>query len=259
MAAMVGTAAFFSPLPAQQTMTMQSPPGAAPAKTPATNAAPVLPPDTLGQYGKILAPGDQVAHPLKLKMPFPGVGEVKVPSPDELVMRDKLEQLAKLSDVEIHTQLEKWPAYGKMSLRDQGAMLVRIQDFRDYRSSTARGKAHDMGLLTLTPDQQARFEKEYWDKRLQMDHDLAKQFTPIFRAREQKLQDDLYREYSAVSQGPVAQAPKPLIPAPKPATPAPKPPAPGAAAVASPGKPVASASATNSIILPMQPVAQGPR
>src|ERR1700722_4198997 len=182
---------------------------AAPGKTPATNAAPVPPPDTLAQYGKIVAPSDQVAHPLKLKLPFPGVGEVKIPTPDELNMRENLEQLAKLSDADIRIQLEKWPAFSKMSLRDEGAMLQRIQDFRDYHTNVAKAKAHDMGLLTLLPDQQARFEKDYWDKRLQMDRDLAKQFEPIFKAREQKLRDELFREFSSASPGPLAQGPKP--------------------------------------------------
>ena len=91
-------------------------------------------------------------------------------------------------------------------------MLARIQDFRDYRSGTAKVKAHDMGLLTLTPEQQAKFEKEYWDKRLQMDRDLAKQFDPIFRAAQQKMMDDLYREFSSANQVPLAQAPKPPAP-----------------------------------------------
>ena len=70
-----------------------------------------------------------------------------------------------------------------------------------------------MGLLTLTPDQQAHFEKEYWDKRLKMDQDLAKQFEPIFKAREQTMRDELYREYSALPAGPLAQVPKPPAPA----------------------------------------------
>jgi hypothetical protein len=218
----------------------------APAKTPATNAAPVVrPPDSLGRYGKILMPSDQVEHPLKLKLPFPGVGEVKVPNPDELNMRDKLEQLAKLSDADIHLQLDQWPAFGNMSLRDQGAMLQRIQDFRDYRSRVAMQKAHDMGLLTLMPDQKARFEKDYWDKRLKMDHDLAKQFDPIFRAREQKLQDELFREFSSVSQGPVVQAPKSTPPVPPPTNKPPQAPPPVKAAASS-----VSASS--------QPMAQSP-
>ena len=51
-------------------------------------------------------------------------------------------------------------------------------------------------MNSLTPDQKARFEKEYWDKRLQMDHELAKQFEPILKAREQKLREDLFREFS---------------------------------------------------------------
>lgn len=222
---------------AQQAMTMTTPP-------PATNAAPILPPDTLGTYGKIVQPGDQAAHPLKLKLPLPDVGEVKIPTADELTMRDKLEQLAMLSDADIQSKLAKWPPFAKMSLRDQGAMLIRIQDFRDYRSNTARAKAHDMGLLTLTPDQQVKFEKEYWDKRLQLDHDMAKQFTPIFKAAEQKMRDDLYRKYSAVSQGPIVQAPKPAAP------PAPKAPAPNSI----PTNPVIPPVATAPIIPPTKPV-----
>jgi hypothetical protein len=185
----------------------------APVKSPATDAVPVTPPapDTLNRYGKILMPSDEATHPLKLKLPLPGAGEVKVPTPDELNMREKLEQLAKLSDEEIHTQLEQWPAFGKMSLRDQGLMLQRIQDFRDYRSRVAAQKAHDLGLLMLTPDQKVRFEKEYWDKRIKMDHDLAKQLAPIFNARQQKMEDELFREFST-SPGPIALGPKPPAP-----------------------------------------------
>jgi len=194
-------ACFYTPLRAQT---------AAPAKTPATNLAPVLPPaDTLGRYGKILTPSDEMAHPLKLKMPFPGVGEIKVPNQDELNMREKLESLAKLSDSDIRLQLNQWPAYSKMNLRDQGTMLQRIQDFRDYRNRVAMQKAHDMGLFALTPDQAVHFEKDYWNKRLKMDRDLAKQFEPILRAQEQRLQDELVHEFPPASPGPIAQAPVP--------------------------------------------------
>jgi hypothetical protein len=221
-------AGFSTPAQAQQTMmqtttTAQTPPPTTPPSTAQPKSAPgkppqppatppPLPPDTLSQYGKIVLPSDQVAHPLKLKLPIPDVGEVKIPTQDELVMRDKLEQLATLSDADIRMHLAQWPAFSKMSLRDEGAMLARIQDFRDYRSGTAKMKAHEMGLLTLTPDQQAKFEKEYWDKRLQMDRDLAKQFDPIFRAAQLKMMDDLYREFSSTAQVPVAQAPKPPQP-----------------------------------------------
>ncbi|HEV3271243.1 MAG TPA: hypothetical protein VGZ93_03595 [Candidatus Methylacidiphilales bacterium] len=223
-------ASFFAPLRADP----PTPPAKTPAMTPPTNAAPVVhPPDTLGRYGKILMPGDDTGHPLKLKMPFPGVGEVKVPSQDEINMREKLEQLAELSDSDLHLQLDQWPAFGRMSLRDEGAMLQRIQDFRDYRTKVALQKAHDMGLLTLTPEQKITFEKDYWDKRLEMDRELAKQFQPIYRAREQQLEDGLFREYSSAGPGPVAQTPPPV---------AQKKPAPSAP----------SAPATNSV----RPVAQ---
>ncbi len=240
---------------------MQIAPAPVPVKTPPTNAAPVLPPDTLGKYGKIVQPGDQAAHPLKLKLPLPDVGEIKIPSNDELTMRDKLEQLAMFSDADIRSQLEKWPAYGKMSLRDQGMMLMRIQDFRDYRTNVAKNKAHEMGLLTLTPDQQAKFEKDYWDSRLKLDHDLAKQFTPIFKTAEQKMRDDLYRKYSAVSQGPVAQAPKPAPTAKPPVGNPPGNPMPtnpviqpvASAPVIAPEKPVFSMQTNNAVM----PIGQG--
>jgi hypothetical protein len=238
-------AGFDPSLQAQQTMVTNAAtatppkPPIAPGKTP-----PVLPPDTLAQYGKIVMPSDQVAHPLKLKLPFPDVGEVKIPTQDELTMRDKLEQLATLSDDQIRMHLSQWPAFSRMSLRDEGAMLQRIQDFRDFRSNLAKAKAHDMGLLTLLPEQQAKFEKEYWDKRLQMDRNLAKQFTPVFQAAQQKMMDDLYREFSSAQQVPVAQAPKP--PGPTGAPPTNKPPTPPAppvkAATTVPGAPALGAS-----------------
>ena len=187
----------------------------APAKPPAaaTNAAPK--PDDLGRYGKILTPGDDTNNPLRLKMPFPGVGEVKMPTADEWTMREKLEQLSRLSDDQIRTELAQWPAFSHMSLRDEGTMLVRIQDFREYHARAAQQRAHDLGLLALTDEQKAKFEKEYWDKRLQLDGDLIKQFGSVYKKREQKINDDLIREFS--SANPVAQASKP--PAPKPTPP----------------------------------------
>jgi hypothetical protein len=224
------------------------------AKSPAapTNAAPVLPPpDTLGRYGNILAPGDQAAYPLKLKMPFPGVGELKIPSQGELVMRQKLEELALLSDDELRKQLAMWPAFSRMNLRDEGTMLQRIQDFRDYRSKTAMQKAHDMGLLTLTDAQKAQFEKEYWSKRLAMESALSKQIGATVAASEQKFKDDLFREFSSVSPGPIAQAPS------KPAAPAP-----GKTAPVPPAKtpaPVVGAAPSTNVVPPVQPMAQAPR
>ena len=253
-------ACFSTSLRAQQAMTptpmapTQVTP--APAKNPATNAAPVIPPpDTLGRYGKILMPSNEMSHPLKLKMPFPGVGEVKVPNPDELNMREKLEQLGKLSDSDIRIELAKWPAYNGMNLRDEGTMLQRIQDFRDYRTRVAMQKAHDMGLFsTLTPDQKVRFEKDYWDKRLPMDRDLAIHFEPILRAREQKLQDELFREFSSASLGPVAQAPKPPPPGPPPTNQPPQAPARPVTQI----KAAASAPSAPDPATP-QPMTQAPR
>jgi hypothetical protein len=189
----------------------------APATAPTTAAnnnkpptpPPALPPpvpDTFNRYGKIWAPSDDVAHPIKLNVQFPGVGEMKIPSQDELNVRDKLEQLATLSDDDIRAQLALWPPYAKMKLADEGNLLIRIQAFKEQRTKIAMDRARDLGLLnSLTPEQKAKFEKEYWDKRLQMDHELAKQFEPIFKAKEQKLREDLFREFSTV--GTVIPAP----------------------------------------------------
>jgi hypothetical protein len=190
-------------------------------KTPATNAPPALPPgmqNTLGRYGNIVTPGDQVAYPLKLHLPNPNDDEIRVPKPEDLVKRAKLEALASLSDDEIRKQLAAWPAFGRMSLRDQGSMLQRIQEFREYHAKMALQKAHELGLLTLTPAQQAKFEKEYWDKRLKMDQQLVSQIQPIYQAGEQKMNDELFREFSSAMPSPMPPAPKPA-PAPKPQPP----------------------------------------
>jgi len=197
--------------------------GALAASAATTNAPPakipVPPPlvdNDFSRYGKILAPNDRPVYPFKLTMPIPGFGEVRIPGKEELDMREKLERLATLSDADIRTQLEKWPAFSKMSLGDEGAMLTRIQQFRDFRSKMALQKAHQLGLLTLNPDQQARFEKEFWDRRLQMDRELSQELEPIFKIQEQKLDEGLYKEFSSPAS--LAKKP-PAPPIPKPAAP----------------------------------------
>ena len=195
-------------------------------------------PETFNRYGKIWAPTDDVAHPIRLNVQFPGVGEMKIPSQDELSVRDKLEKLATLSDDQIRAELAQWPPYAKMKLADEGQLLIRIQQFKDQRTRIAMDKARELGLAnSLTPDQKMRFEKEYWDKKLQMDHDLAKQFEPAMKAREEKLREDLFHEFSAPgavmpppangSAVPLAQtkpAPAPTSPPPASANPPAKPP-----------------------------------
>jgi hypothetical protein len=96
---------------------------------------------------------------------------------------------------------------------------MRIQMFRDHRAKIAHDKAVALGLLTLKPDQMARFEKEYWDKRLKLDRDLSKQFEPILKRREADIGEELFREFSLPAQpvptpGPgMAQGGKPAPPA----------------------------------------------
>ena len=195
---------------------------AAPAQAPAPAAVtpnlkpPPYPPDDFIRYGSILAPNTDAGYPFKLTMPGPGFGEMKVPNQGEFAMRQKLENLAKLSDAQIWDQLRQWPAFSKMSLADDGAMLARIQNFRDYRYKMAQDEWHRLGL-TLNPEQQARFEKDYWNRKLQMDRQLAQQLEGPYKAAQQKLNEDLYREFSM--PGPLAKAP----PAPpKPAAPKPQ-------------------------------------
>jgi hypothetical protein len=167
----------------------------------------VLPADDITRYGKILKPADHLPYPFKLSMPFPGFGEIKVPTRDELDMRMKLEQLATLSDQQIRDQLAKWPGFTTMSLSDEGTMLSRIEQFREYRNNMALVKAKQLGLLTLTTAQQAKFEKEYWTEQLQADRQLAQQLEPLVKAREQKLDEKLFRDFSSPQT--IAQGPKP--------------------------------------------------
>ena len=220
MMEMNGTTPASTSMPPAATTPPPAPSASAPTAIKGGPTVPPLPSDDFVRYGKILSPNDQTGYPFKLTMPSPGFGELKVPNSGELAMREKLEKLANLSDAEIRTQLNQWPAYSKMSLGDQGAMLTRIQQFRDHRGKMAQTKAHQLGLLTLNPQQQAKFEQEYWDKRLQTDHQLAQQFQAAVKAADQKLDEELFREFS--KPGALAQAPKP--PAPSPAlTPAYKP------------------------------------
>ena len=50
---------------------------------------PPPPEEYFSRYGKILSLSDQPPYPFKLTMPFPGVGEIKVPSKEELDIRQK--------------------------------------------------------------------------------------------------------------------------------------------------------------------------
>jgi hypothetical protein len=189
---------------AAQTAPMTSAP---PAPAPAKPVIPPVPVDYFQPYGKILSPGTEPSHPLKLAMPFPDVGQVKIPGADEVALRDKIERLTTLSDDDIRKELANWPAFRQMSLADEGAMLMRIQMFKDHRAKQAQDCAHNLGLLTLTPAQMDKFTQEYWEKRLQMDRDLAKQFAPIYKAREAQLEEQLFREYSTPPKPAVAQKP----------------------------------------------------
>jgi hypothetical protein len=184
-------------------------PAPAPGAPAVKPAVPPVPEDYFQRYGKILTPGTEPSHPLKLAMPFPDVGQIKIPSAEELAMRDKLDRLTTMSDADIRKDLDAWPAFGEMSLGDQGTMLMRIQMFKDRRAKIAQDRAHALGLLTLKPDQMQRFETEYWNKRIQMDAELARQFAPIYKAREDQVEEELFREFSTPNTPVPPPHPKP--------------------------------------------------
>jgi hypothetical protein len=201
---------------AAETMNPAVPAPAPPASTATPAAKPAIPPvpeDYFQRYGKILTPGTEPSHPLKLSMPFPDVGQIKIPLPEELAVRDKLERLTTMSDADIRKDLQEWPAFSEMTLGDEGAMLMRIQAFKDRRAKIAQERAHALGLLTLKPDQVQKFETEYWNKHMQMDAELARQFTPIYRARADKIDEELFREFSTPNS-PVPPPAPPKAPAP---------------------------------------------
>ena len=215
-----------------QSMQSTAPAAAPPPAAPGTKPAPVVPPvpvDYFKQYGHILSPGTEPSHPLKLSMPNPDVGQIKIPTPEETALRDKIERLTTMSDEDIRKDLANWPAFKQMSLADEGAMLVRIQQFKDHRAHLAQECAHNLGLLTLNPAQMDRFTQEYWQKRLKMEQELSHQFQPIYLARESKMEEELFREYSTPAR-PVAPPPSA-----KPAA-AHKPPAPTASTAKPPSQ-----------------------
>lgn len=180
-----------------------------------TNSANPIPPSYYDRYGHIVSASDDPTHPVKLNLPGPGVGELRLPTKDELDLREKLERLSGLTDAEIRAELEKWPPYQKMNLYDQGSMLQKIQQFRDYRSRVALDKSKQLGL-TLDPnsEQMRRFTNEFWAKKLAMDRQFIQQFTSAYNQQDEQLKETLFREYST---------PSPLPPPSKKATAAPPP------------------------------------
>jgi hypothetical protein len=226
-----------------------APPPAATTAAAGGKPAPVVPPvpvDYFQRYGKILSPGSEASHPLKLAMPNPDIGQVKIPTPEETALRDKIERLTTMSDEDIRKDLANWPAFKQMTLADEGAMLVRIQQFKDHRAKLAQECAHNLGLLTLSPAQMDRFTQEYWKQRLMMDQELAHQFQPIYFARESKMEEELFREYSTPAK-PAPAAPKPVVAAHKPAVPP-------AATASAPNSAPAKIGADPSVADPMQPM-----
>jgi hypothetical protein len=166
------------------------------------------------------------SHPLKLNFPFGWIGELKLPTKDELIYRDKLETVADLTDLQIRDLLEKWPPYNSMSLSDQGKMLQRIQDFRDRRNKLAQDEAQKLGLTTLSPADQQAFTKLFWLRRRQADEALLADFQAKYDAKQGEIDHEMEQVFAPrlPSPKPVsAPTPKPSV-APKALEHSPKPP-----------------------------------
>ncbi|MEI9997724.1 MAG: hypothetical protein WDO13_00375 [Verrucomicrobiota bacterium] len=215
-----------------------------PAGAPATNAAAAHPPlpkpvqNTLSRYGNIVLPGDAVQYPLKLKLPFPGVGEVKVPKPDELVMRQKLEELARLSDDDIRKQLAQWPAFSRMSCETRGARCCSASRISAITAPATPCRRRTTWACSRSRPTSARSSSaNSGTSGCRWTRSWPSSSLPVFQAREQKLEADLFREFSSATPGPAA----PAVPAPRPPAPPvnhpPQPPAPPVARNNPPGAP----------------------
>ncbi|PTY03520.1 hypothetical protein DB346_06490 [Verrucomicrobia bacterium LW23] len=144
----------------------------------------------------------------------------RVPRRRELDMRDHFLRLSRLSNDEIREQLNRWPPYKKMSLGDQGRLMVRIQEIKDRKRDIALFRARDFNL-TLRPDQEQAFENAYWDKRLAMDRKLFQELEPRRRELEDQMRADLIAQFSnpAARESEPPARPGPGAPPPPPASP----------------------------------------
>lgn len=134
----------------------------------------------------------------------------------ELEMRDKLETLSKLSPQELDAELQKWPRYQQMDLGERAKLLQRIQEFKDRRHKAAENKARELGLQ-LPPEQFAKFEQLYWEKRTKADRQLWQEMEPRRKALDQQINSELKQEFGSPG---APSAPPPAAPATAPLTPA---------------------------------------
>ena len=80
-------------------------------------------------------------------MPFPDVGQVKIPGQDEIDMREKLEAARRPCPTRRSASTSTTGRRSrKMNLADEGAMLTRIQMFKDHRAKVAQDRARALGL-----------------------------------------------------------------------------------------------------------------
>ncbi len=174
---------------------------AAPTSPPSPSPAPS--PQATPTYSGLVSGGDS-AHPVKLNIPYIWVGDLHLPSQEEMKARFQLEALAALTDEEVRDRLLKWDKFNQMGLGDQGRMFSKVQDFRDKFNKLAQDEANHLGLTTLPPADALEFKKDFLEKRWKADESLVNEFQAKFEVSQKQLDEELLKKF------------KPLVPTPTP-------------------------------------------
>jgi len=119
-----------------------------------------------------------------------------IPNRHEVEAREKLQELAKLSDEQLTAELHKWPRYQKMTFGERAKFLQRIQDIRDHRKNMAVNRARELNL-NLNPEQQAAFEKSYWDKKIVAEKQLSAETEPRRKELDEQMNQQLLKEFGS--------------------------------------------------------------
>lgn len=131
----------------------------------------------------------------------PHVGRMMSMDGKENEMRERLGQLATLSDDQLKAELTKWPRYQHMSLGEQSKFLAKLQEIRDRQKAMAAAKARELGL-NLSPEQKTAFESSYLQKRMAMERQLWKEMEPRRRQLESQISQDLMKEFGTSASNP---------------------------------------------------------
>ncbi|VVM08148.1 hypothetical protein MAMC_01991 [Methylacidimicrobium cyclopophantes] len=110
-------------------------------------------------------------------------------------MRQKIVPLLELPDDRLLEELQKWPRFQKMNLEQKGRLLERIARMRVERVRAAEREAKRLGL-TLSEDQRAAFQRQYWQRREEMIRQLWKETEGRRKALREQLDKELKTEFA---------------------------------------------------------------